>query len=653
MTTRLPQLLLDCLDSLGDPFAGLPPHRRELFIARLRRWWPDLVNGLADVYSDPEQVGVRSVRLAAEAFAQRGDDLHSLDLTRSLQPDWFQQPGALGYAAYADRFAESLADVGKHAAYLRDLGVTYLHLMPLLQTRPAPNDGGYAVSDYRQVNPELGSVDDLRELTATLRGEGISLCLDLVLNHVAYEHPWAAAARAGDPQYRDYFSCYHDRSIPDAYDSTVPEVFPAFAPGNFTFDPDLSSWVWTTFNSYQWDVAWSNPDVFCEYADLVLWLANLGVEVLRLDAIAFIWKRLGTNCQNQPEVHAITHALRTLTRMACPATVFQAEAIVGPRDLVQYLGTGHHYGKVSDLAYHNSLMVQLWSMLATRDVHLATQALRALPATPSTTAWITYVRCHDDIGWAIDDGDARAVGLTGWGHRAFLSSFYSGTFPGAFARGLVFQENQATGDRRISGSLASLAGLEAATETGDAGDMRAAVARILLLHAVMLGWGGLPVVWMGDELGLLSDGGWDTDPRYGGDNRWAHRPRMPWSVAAEAAGDPEGAAGPAGAVLAGLTRLIAARASLDQLHASVASEVMLPSDPGVLLVRRDHPLGPLMCAYNMTEDWRPVPLHRLHEAGLGADCIDRISNAHPNIGDDGQVWMPPYASHWLTGRLGT
>ncbi len=180
-----------------------------------------------------------------------------------------------------------------------------------------------------------------------------------------------AKAQAGDPTYRDYFFVFADRSVPDAYERTLPEVFPDFAPGNFTWDDGLDGWVWTTFNDYQWDVNWANPDVLCEYADIILNLANDGVEVFRLDAIAFTWKRMGTDCQNQPEVHGLTQALRTVTRLAAPATLFKAEAIVGPKDLLAYLGQGEHHGKVSDLAYHNGLMVQIWSMLASRDARLA------------------------------------------------------------------------------------------------------------------------------------------------------------------------------------------------------------------------------------------------------------------------------------------
>ncbi len=408
--------------------------RRELFEIRVERWLPDLRSGLAALYghADVDPLVQRLLQAAAHAYAQRPPDLHRLDQERTIAPDWFQAPRMLGYAAYAERFGGDLAGVRKQIPYLKELGVTYLHLMPLLRPREGDSDGGYAVADYRAIRPDLGTVDDLVALARDLRAEGISLVLDLVLNHVAREHAWAQAARRGEARYRGYFHVYPDRTEPDAFERTLPEVFPDFAPGNFTWDADLDGWVWTTFNAFQWDVDWTNPDVFAEYVDIVLWLANCGVEVLRLDAIAFLWKRLGTNCQNQPEVHAIAQALRALIRIACPAVLLKAEAIVAPDDLVHYLGRGHHHGKVSDLAYHNTLMVQIWSMLGTRDVRLAVRALQELPRVPTTTAWICYLRCHDDIGWAIDDADAAAVGLDGHAHRAFLSDFYTGEFPGQF-----------------------------------------------------------------------------------------------------------------------------------------------------------------------------------------------------------------------------
>ncbi|MEO5834446.1 MAG: alpha-amylase family glycosyl hydrolase, partial [Nakamurella sp.] len=358
--------------------AEAPAYRRELFDVRLTKWWPDLWAGIAELYPTPsaQALGLRLVELAAASFAGRDAELQHLDLVRTLSPDWFQSQTMLGYAAYAERFAGDLAGVGEKIGYLHELGVTYLHLMPLLTPRVGDSDGGYAVADYRSVRADLGSTEDLRALATALRHSGISLVLDLVLNHVAREHEWAVKARAGDEKYRRYFYVFADRDEVDAFEATLPEVFPDFAPGNFTWDDELQGWVWTTFNDFQWDVNWSNPDVLLEYAGIVLFLADLGVEVLRMDAIAFMWKRLGTNSQNQPEVHAIARTLRALARIACPAVAFKAEAIVSPSDLVQYLGQGRHYGKVSDIAYHNSLMVQIWSMLAVGDARLAVEALR-------------------------------------------------------------------------------------------------------------------------------------------------------------------------------------------------------------------------------------------------------------------------------------
>ncbi len=447
---------------------GLSAERQQSFALRVDRWWEDLWAGVAELYPDPGPVTRDLVERAAAAYADRDPDLHRLDERRLLQPDWLQQPGMFGYACYTERFADDLKGITTRLDHLQDLGVTYLHLMPLLQPREGDNDGGYAVQDYRSVRPDLGTMDDLRDLASTLRGEGISLVMDLVLNHVAREHEWAERARGGDAAYRDYFRIFPDRTGPDAYDATVPEVFPDFAPGNFTWDDEVEGWVWTTFNSWQWDLNWANPAVLEEFAGIVLDLANTGVEVLRLDAIAFMWKRLGTSCQNQDEVHAITQTLRTVARLAAPAVAFKAEAIVGPRDLVQYLGVNEHAGRASDLAYHNSLMVQIWSMLATGDTALARQALGALPPKPTTGTWITYVRCHDDIGWAIDDADAWAVGVTGPGHRRFLADWYTGEFPGAWGNGVVFQFNPATGDKRVSGTAASLVGMESDEDRGTA-----------------------------------------------------------------------------------------------------------------------------------------------------------------------------------------
>ena len=625
--------------SAGLKAAGaVPAHRAATFRARLERWWPDLHDAVADLHPEvADSVAARLVTIAARGFAERPDDLHDLDERRLLRPDWIQQPDRFGYACYADRFAGTLAGMERRLDHLEDLGVTYLHLMPLLQPREGDNDGGYAVQDYRAVRADLGTVDDLRDLATLLRGRGISLVVDLVLNHVAREHEWAAAARAGDPTYRDYFHVFTDRKLPEAYERTLLEVFPDFAPGNFTYDREIDGWVWTTFNSWQWDLDWSNPDVLAEYAELVLFLSNLGVEVLRLDAIAFLWKRMGTACQNEPEVHAITQALRIVARIAAPATLFKAEAIVGPRDLVTYLGLGRRAGRVSDLAYHNSLMVQVWSMLAAGNTVLGRHALAALPQPPATGTWITYVRCHDDIGWAIDDADADAVGLGGHPHRSFLSDYYAGEFPGSPAEGLVFQENPATGDRRISGTAASLAGLGEHRR-----DPEGAIERIVLAHTIIAGWGGVPVIWSGDELALPNDPDWAEEPGHERDNRWAHRPRVSDEQSAQRS-DPRS---DAGRVFGAVARLARVRAGLPQLHASASVEVLTDTDEAILAVVRRHASGVMVGLYNVSRDHRAFPWWRLEAAGL-VTPYDALAGERLTPDGDGLVWLAPYAARWL------
>ena len=592
------------IPDLAPLLEGEPPHDQVVFATRLQRYWPDLLTGLTGAYPDhaPEMAN-RLVEIAAQSFQQRPADLRLLDLRRHADPQWYQHQQMLGYATYADLFAGDLKGVADRVDYLAELGVTYLHLMPLLKPRPGQNDGGYAVMDYRAVRPELGSIDDLRELATVLRSQGISLTLDLVLNHVAAEHQWAVNARAGDPFYRSYFHMFADRELPDAYQRTLPEVFPDFAPGNFTYDEESHSWVWTTFNTWQWDLNWHNPDVFYEFADLILWLANLGVECLRLDAIAFIYKRMGTNCQNQPEVHAITQALRTVARIAAPALIFKAEAIVGPADLAPYLGVGKHAGKVSDLAYQNSLMVQVWSALAAKDTRLFCAAMNRFPAKPPTTVWGTYLRCHDDIGWAIDDGDAASVGLTGFEHRRFLAEYYAGLYPMSDARGLVFQENLLTGDRRISGTAASLAGIEAALNSGDDLHLDLAVRRYLLAYSLVLGFGGLPLIYMGDELGLLNYYDFVEDPDHADDNRWVHRPPMPWDWV-----DRRHIEGTVEyRIWHGLRHIITVRSSLPSLDASLESEILDPVNPAVLVFLRRFPTQTMVGVYNMTTELQKLP----------------------------------------------
>jgi amylosucrase len=631
------------LELLGEAVA---PRDRDLLELRIERWLPDLIEGLSLPYGHgPELVKIleRLLAIICARYAARSEELKRLDLARQLRPDWFQDQATIGYVCYADRFAGSLRGVTERLDYLSELGVTYLHLMPLLQPRPGENDGGYAVSDFRAVDPRLGNMDDLEALTTSLRARGISLCIDLVINHVAREHWWARKARAGDPRYQRYFRTYPDREEPDRWEASLPEVFPDFSPGNFTFDPESGRWIWTTFNDFQWDLRWENPEILLEFADLILDLANRGVEVFRLDAVAFIWKRLGTDCQNQPEVHALIQALRAVARIAAPAIIFKAEAIVAPHDLISYLGWGRRFGRISDLAYHNSLMVQIWSSLATRDTRLMTCALGRFPTKPSTTAWATYVRCHDDIGWAVADEDAASVGWEGPAHRRFLADFYEGSFPGSHARGADFQTNPKTGDRRTSGSAASLAGLELAQELNDPILRRRAIERLLLAYSLILSWDGIPLIYMGDELALLNDRGYLERLELSGDNRWMHRPEMPWDRAAlrhiEESVEAQ--------VYGELVRMIKARKATPQLHASSPVEVIEQANPRIFVHVRPHPLGDLVAIHSFSEHPQVISSEVIWQRGIFRPT-DRISGRIFDAGD-GWLRLDPYARLWLVG----
>jgi amylosucrase len=645
---RARALLVSLLPSVrARSVAALGEVEGEAVAARLEQHYVDLVEPLAQLYGSTTALTPLVTDLvdqAVDAALARPTPLRALDRRREIDPGWFQRSRTIGYVCYADRFAGDLAGVRSRLDYLAELGISYLHLMPLLQPRDGPDDGGYAVADYRRVDPRLGTLAELEGLAGDLHDRGMSLCIDLVLNHTAAEHPWARAAQEGDPTYRAYYRTFPDRTEPDRYEATLPEVFPDTSPGSFTHVEGLG-WVWTTFESYQWDLDWSNHEVFAAMLNTTLFLANHGVDVLRLDAAPFLWKRVGTDCQNQPEVHLILQALRALVSVAAPGVAFKAEAIVSPDELVRYLGAHDEYRPECELGYHNQLMVQLWSSLATRDAGLARAALARMRSIPPGTSWVTYLRCHDDVGWAIADEDAYAVGWDPHAHRSFLSDFYSGAHPGSFARGQVFQHNPRTGDRRISGSTAALCGLQDARVAGDEEQVQVGVRRLLLLHAVVYSFGGIPLVWMGDELGLGNDDGWARDPEHAGDNRWLHRPVMDWSVA-----DRRHRPGTVEArVFAGLRALATTRTSLLALRSGNGTEVLDAGDPHVLAYLRRHERGPSFLGLaNFSDDPATASPDVLDRLGTGARRVvlaaDGVSTQGPG------VRLPAWGWAWVTDR---
>ena len=616
----------------------------ELFDLRWQRGLRNLTGPLARLYGKSHAMPALLDRLQAlltTHWQARPTALRKLDLERDLNPDWFLSQDMVAYVFYIDKFAGKLAKLPEHIDYLRDLGVTYAHLMPCLKPRPGQSDGGYAVMDYRSINPELGSMDDLVAVTGKLRQAGISTCIDMVLNHTAKEHEWAEKAKAGDPFYQAFYRMFETDEVPQQYEKTLVEVFPNQAPGNFTYYPDLQKWVWTTFNEYQWDLNWANPEVFLAIVDTILHLAGKGVDIFRLDAVAFMWKKLGTNCQNLPEVHDILQALIQSTRIAAPGIIHKAEAIVGPADLVPYLGTGTHTGKVAHLAYHNNLMVQFWSALASRDTRLMTYVLKThFPEGFTHACFATYIRCHDDIGWAITEDDtAHVPPMSGPGHRRFLADFYNGSFPGSFAQGADFQTNPETGDRRTNGSFASLAGLEAADSDQAATDL--AVERILMGHALIASFGGIPLIYMGDEIGLTNDQSYLDDPELAPDGRWMQRPAMDWGTVKTLAK----VKSPAARIHAGTRAILTARKATAQLASDVPTRIVDIGHPSLFIFERQADGKPVICLFNFTETNQQVTpwVLRLDPASLYADILTGAALTLTG----GMITVPPYGRLWL------
>ena len=472
------------------------------------------------------------VAVMAQQYSQRNESLRESDLKREKDPDWFLSQQWVGMALYADGFAKDLAGVKSRLDYFQALGVNLVHLMPMMECPKKASDGGYAVSNFCEIDERFGTLQDLRAIAEELHQQDALLTMDVVLNHTSDEHDWAQKAQQGDATYQDYYYLFDNRETPDAFEQSLPEIFPDQAPGNFTWNAPMQKWVMTVFNHYQWDLNYTNPAVFTEIVKVILFWANQGADILRLDAVAFLWKKLGTDSQNQQEAHLLLQLLKDCCQIVAPGVLFIAEAIVAPKEIIRYFGGNDVAEKECEIAYNATFMALLWDSVATKNTRLLNQSLKSLPTKPNQTCtWLNYVRCHDDIGLGYDDKVIRAAGYDPQAHRRFLIDYFTGKFEGSNARGLPFGYNEKTGDSRISGSLASLIGLEAALAADDQAAIDSALQTILLLHAMILSYGGIPLFYYGDELGTLNDNSYLQDPAKADDNRWTHRPRIDWDIA--------------------------------------------------------------------------------------------------------------------------
>jgi len=552
---------------------------------------------------------------ATQMWIDRPDDLKALDGLRASDPLWFQSHRMVGAMCYVDLFAGDLKGLIEHIPYLAEMGITYLHLMPCFKSPEGDNDGGYAVSSYREIHPSIGTMDDLEQLAAELRLRGISLVVDFVFNHTSDEHEWARSALDGDAEFQEYYRMFPSRELPDAYEKSIRAVFPDELPGCFTYNNRIKRWVWTTFYTFQWDLNYENPVLFNRMLEEMLFLANRGVEVLRLDAVAFIWKRLGTGCQNLPEAHIVVQAFNAIKKMVCPAMVFKSEAIVHPDEVRKYISEDE-----CELSYNPQLMALLWDALATRDTRVLSRALRRNFEIDPRCAWVNYIRCHDDIGWGFADEDIEASDYDPHAHRNFLTRFYTGRFNGTFARGRPFQEDPSTGDGRVSGTCASLAGLEEALERQDEHLIELAVRRIIIMHGIIMTMGGIPLLYLGDELGQLNDYTYEQDPDKAWDSRWLHRGRFDWDMA-EQRGEHDAAVG---RIYGGLCRLIQLRQQ-NLAFSRAETDFVDTGNPHVFAYFRSHELHTAFVIANFSEHPQQVEAWRLRQLGLRKSMVDLYS----------------------------
>ncbi|MEE4271466.1 MAG: alpha-amylase family glycosyl hydrolase, partial [Thermoanaerobaculales bacterium] len=521
-------ILNDILDDLGSDL-----NREDLrhFFVRLGANFYAIHSLFSHLYGDRDDVAdqLRSlVERLARAYVRRPDELRRIDMDREEDHNWFLNQNIVAMALYCEGFAGDLKGLESRLEYLAELGINMVHVLPILTGPEGARDGGYAVSDFRRIDPRVGTAEDLSRLARTMRERGMLLALDVVVNHTSDQHEWARRARVGDEEFENFYFLFDDRRVPDAFERTMPEIFPENAPGNFTFDEASGKWAMTVFNTYQWDLNYTNPRVLIEMVDVILHWANHGADVIRLDAVAFLWKQLGTSCQNLREAHLILQLMKDCCQVVAPGVLFIAEAIVAPVEIARYFGEDAVIAKECEIAYNATLMALLWDGVATGNAKLLSRGVFSLPNKLDRATWLNYVRCHDDIGLGFDDADIAAAGYDPTAHRRFLLDWFTGRFEGSVSRGELFAVNTCTGDARISGSLASLAGLEAALDSGDSEAVDLAVDRIVMLHAMIMSYGGIPMLYYGDEVATLNNWDYRDDPARADDSRWLHRPVVDW-----------------------------------------------------------------------------------------------------------------------------
>ena len=462
-------------------------------------------------------------------YLKRSTELKKRDIKKEKNPDWFKEKEMLGMMLYIDNFAGNLKGVEKKLAYLKECNVNCLHLMPFLDTPKGKSDGGYAVADFRKVRPDLGTMKDLSRLTEKCHENGMNVCMDFVMNHTSEEHEWAKRARAGEGEYMSRYFFYDNGDIPARYEETVPQVFPTTAPGNFTWLPEIGHYVLTTFYPYQWDLNYRNPRVFNEMMYNFLFLANQGMDIIRIDAVPYIWKELGTSCRNLKEVHTIVRMMRMIAEIVCPSVILLGEVVMEPEKVVPYFGTVEK--PECHMLYNVTTMATTWNSIATRDIRLLKKQMDIVSRLPKQYTFLNYLRCHDDIGWGLDFDTMKQWGMEEPSHKRYLNDYFTGKIAGSISRGELYNDDPVTQDARFCGTTASMCGIEAAGFEGNAEKMQTAIQEDLMLHAYMLTQSGIPMLYSGDELGQVNDYSYKDDAEKASDSRYLHRGAFLWELA--------------------------------------------------------------------------------------------------------------------------
>ncbi len=573
------------------------------FETRLARHYDELKWLYCELYHDDEAFA-SFVQMLRRSWQARKKPLRDQDKRREADPDWYRRRDLLGMMLYVDAFAGDLSGVRKKLNYIQECGVNYLHLMPLLDTPRGRSDGGYAVRDFRAVRADLGTMADLEDLANACRKAGISLCLDFVMNHTSEDHEWAGKARAGEPGYRERYFFYDSWDIPREFEKTVPQVFPTTAPGSFTQLED-GEIVMTNFYPYQWDLNYANPVVFRDMTENLLFLANRGIDVIRLDAIPYIWKELGTDCRNLPQVHTLVRMLRMACEIVCPSVLLLGEVVMEPAKVAPYFGTPDK--PECHMLYNVTTMCTTWHTLATGDASLLKRQMEAVCALPRDFLFLNYLRCHDDIGWGLDYPWLREHdGADEVTHKRYLNDWFTGKFPGSDSRGELYNDDPRLGDARLCGTTASLCGMEAAVYEGDPFKLERAIACDLTLHAWMLSQSGIPVVYSGDEVGRFNDYTYHDDPDKREDSRYIHRGAFQWEEA-ERRNDPDTRQG---RLFQGLRRLEALRAGEPCFEARANVQVEDSGDYRVLALCRRMEGRELVCLFNFSGDFVRAHINR-------------------------------------------